>query len=227
VKLRRGLVLAIAVACLGTLLAFPVAAHGWTAARLAVAASQEDRFWTYDFVSTRAIDWNCDWPVTIVFWGNANVDDIKAWFSSSLPITGNPMWAYVADERFRKRPCRWVSDTGAKSFDITFTESLHVRLYADADGRLTNGVWGDYVVATTHYDLNELAANPTFGYSEDAAAAIEAICVRAFGADAVVTDALPLWNVEPERVEQGATAKGGVESHVWQCDGFATMVEVP
>ena len=51
--------------------------------------------------------------------------------------------------------------------------------------------------------------------------------MAAFGADAVVADVLPLWNVEPDRVEQRARTQGGVESHAWQCDGFASMVYVP
>lgn len=224
-KSRARLALVMAFGLLGVLLTFPVAVQAWTAARLSVAASEEDRFWSYDFESTRAIGTNCDWPVTIVFWGNANVADVKAALSASLPFSGNAMWGYVADERVRKRPCRWGSDTGAKSFSLT--SALHVRLYADADGRLTNGVWGDYVVATTHYDLNEFGGNPTFGYSEDAAAAIEGLCASAFGADAVAADVLPLWNAEPQREEQRPRSGGGVERHVWQCDGFASMVYVP
>lgn len=100
-------------------------------------------------------------------------------------------------------------------------------LYADPDGHPTNSAWGDYVLGTTHLDLNELSANPTFGYSEEAAAAIEAICAQVYGASSVVPDTVPLLNAEPDRVEQRAKSGGGVESHVWQCDGFASMVYVP
>ncbi len=82
------------------------------------------------------------------------------------------------------------------------------------------------MLATTHYDLNELSANPTFGRSEEAAA-IEALCAREHGSGAVEADVLPLFNAEPDRIEQDANDGGGVDSHYWQCDGPATMVYVP
>ena len=40
-------------------------------------------------------------------------------------------------------------------------------------------------------------------------------------------DVLPLFNVEPDRVEQRSNSKGGLDSHYWQCDGLASMVDVP
>jgi hypothetical protein len=153
------------------------------------------------------------------------VAKVKAALSSSLPIFGNEMYAYVSELRRRKHPFVWVTDTGVKSF--SFTRALHVRLYADGDGCLTNSDWGDYVIATTHYDLNELSSNPTFGRSEEAAAALEALCAQVYGSDAVGPDVLPLFNAEPDRVEQRANSKGGVDSHYWQCDGLASMVYVP
>lgn len=48
-----------------------------------------------------------------------------------------------------------------------------------------------------------------------------------FGAAGVVPDSLPLGNLEVERTEQAANGKGGVDKHVWQCDGLATMVNMP
>jgi hypothetical protein len=225
--MQRSKRLALAVvACALLLVALPQAASAWTAAGLSLAVQQEDRFWTYDFESTRALASNVDWPVTIVFWGHASVSKVKAALRSSLPIYGIDEWACVSDQRHRKRHAfTWVSDTGVKT--LNFTKALHMRLYADGDGFLTNATWGDYVIATTHHDLVELSANPTSGYSEDAAAAIEAICVSVWGAAAVEADVLPLGNIEPDRVEQRANSKGGLDSHAWQCDGFATMVYVP
>lgn len=223
--MTRRLHLALVLACLAVLAPAPQAAWSWTAANLRTVAEQEDRFFTYDFESTWAARTNCDWPVTIVFWGQATVDKVKKALSSSLWLPGNEMYAYVSEQRIRKHPYRWAADRGVKS--LSFTRALHVRLYADADGCLTNGVWGDYVLATTHYDLNELSADPTFGRSEEAAAAVEALCATAWGADAVEADVLSLFNEEPDRVEQRPNDKGGVESHFWQCDGLATMVYVP
>jgi hypothetical protein len=208
------------------LLALSPPAAAWTAAGLSLVEEREDRFWSYDFESTRAVATNCDWPVTIVFWGDASVTKVKNALRSSLPIWGIDEWERVSDRRHRKHAdFTWVSDTGVKTFNLT--KALHMRLYADADGSLTNATWGDYVVATTHFDFDELGTDPTSGRSEEAAAAIEAICVNVWGADAVAADVLPLGNVEADRVEQRANSKGGLDSHYWQCDGLATMVYVP
>ena len=225
--MERGGRFALAViVCALALAALPPVAAAWTAAGLSVVSEQEDRFWTYDFESSQAVATNCDWPVTILFWGHATVAKVKAALSSSLPIYGINEYACVSDQRRRKRhPFVWVSDTGVKT--ISLTKALHMRLYADPDGYLTNAIWGDYVIATTHYDINELSANPTSGRSEEAAAAIEAICVSVWGADGVEADVLPLSNVEADRVEQRSNSKGGLDSHYWQCDGFASMVKVP
>jgi hypothetical protein len=212
--------------CAAVLVALPQAAGAWTAAGLSVKVEREDRFWTYDFESARAVTDNTDWPVTIVFWGHATVSKVKAALRSSLPIWGIDEYACVSDQRRRKHhPFVWVSDTGVKTFNLS--KALHMRLYADPDGYLTNATWGDYVIATTHFDFDELGTNPTSGRSEEAAAAIEAICVSVWGADAMQADVLPLFNVEPDRVEQRSNSKGGLDSHYWQCDGFASMVEVP
>jgi hypothetical protein len=218
------LVLVIVVALL-SFSALPASdACSWNAASLAVVPLEEDFFFTYDFESRRAMPDNCDWPVTIVFWGRATVTKVKTALSPSLPIYGNEEYGCVRDLLGRKRGFVWALDRGVKT--LSLTRALHMRLYADADGSLSNATWGDYVIATTHYDLNELSANPTFGMSEDAAAAIEALCVKVWGAGAVVADVVPLGNVEADRVEQRPRGDG-VESHSWQCDGFASMVYVP
>lgn len=38
---------------------------------------------------------------------------------------------------------------------------------------------------------------------------------------------LPLFDLEPDRIEQRLNDEGGLDSHYWQCDGLATMVYVP
>lgn len=218
-----GLVLAGVLA--SVLVPAPGPARAWQASGLTVVAQQEDLFLNYDCTSAVEGDPGaCDWPVTIVFWGNASVAKVKQALGSALPIYGVDEYLLLRDKR-KRGGWWWVADRGIKS--LSLTRAVHLRLYADPDGRLTNGVWGDYVLGTTHLDLNELSKNPTFGYSEDAAADVEAICARAYGGEAVTLDVLPLYNAEAERVEQRPNDKGGVESHVWQCDGLATMVYVP
>jgi len=228
VSLSLRLALIGALACVAIFALPPRPAAAWTAAGLSVFAQQEDRFTTYDFETAgSASAAACDWPVTMVFWGHASVAKVKQALASSLPSYGNEMYARVSETRCPKRSTwRWVADRGVKS--LSFSRALHLRLYADGDGRLTNGAWGDYVIGTTHLDLDEVfSANPVYGYSEQAAGEIEALCASVFGTGNVVPDSLPLGNVEVDRTEQRANAKGGVDSHYWQCDGLATMVYVP
>jgi hypothetical protein len=202
----------------------PGTADAWEASNPVVVYQHEDRFWNYDcgmaYVGGVA-SW--DWPVTIVFWGNATVDKVKAALRSSLPIWGTDEYLYASDGYWRR--WLWDADTGVKT--LSLTKALHMRVYGGRWGRLVNATWGSYVLATTHYDLNELSANPTFGRSEEAAAAIEALCAGLYGSGAVEADVLPLFNAEPDRIEQHANDVGGVDSHHWQCDGLATMVYVP
>ena len=229
----RFIVLAVVIN-LGVVLLLPQMAAAWTAANLTVVTHDRDRFCSYDFeVSTAATAETCDWPVTIVFWGNASVAKVKQALSSTLPISGNEMYGYLSPDRGargirHKRPpigMEWIADRGVKSFSLS--RALHLRLYADADGHLTNSIWGNYVVGTTHLDISELSTNPVYGYSEQAAAEIEALCANAFGADSVVPDVFDLHNPEPDRSEQRPNTKGGLDTHFWQCDGLASTVYVP
>jgi hypothetical protein len=212
------------VVVLGLWASFATTASAWQASHLVVVSQNEDRFWNYDCEKQVAGDPAvCDWPVTIVFWGNASVDKVKAALRASLPIYGIDEYLYASDGYHRR--WLWDADTGVKSLNIT--KFLHMRVYGSRWGRLSNATWGSYVLATTHYDIDELTANPTSGRSEEAAAAIEALCVNVYGAAAVQADVLPLFNLEADRVEQRANDDGGIDSHYWQCDGLATMVYVP
>jgi hypothetical protein len=212
--------------CLLSLLSLPPAAAAWSAANLGVVSHGAQRFWNYDFEAAIVDGDACDWPVTIVFWGNASVAKVKQALGSKLPIAGNEMYLCVTpDGRHKRYAMGWAADRGIKT--LSFTRALHVRLYADADGSLTNGDWGSFVLATTHLDLNELSANPTYGYSEQAAAEIEALCASAYGAGAVAADCVGLRNAEPDRTETAPNSKGGTDTHVWQCDGMVTLVYVP
>jgi hypothetical protein len=225
VKVATGFTAALLLCVVG-LLSFPSAAAAWSAANLSVVSHGAQRFWNYDFEAAIVDGDACDWPLTIVFWGNASVAKVKQALGSSLPIAGNVMYLCVTPDSRRKRCAMgWSADRGIKT--LSFTRALHVRLYADADGSLTSGDWGSYVLATTHLDLNELSTNPTYGYSEQAAAEIEALCASAYGAGAVAADSVDLRNAEPDRTETAPNTKGGVDSHVWQCDGMATLVYVP
>ena len=230
-KLRKSVVLSVvvvlvAVVVLLGLAAAPVpVAWSWNAASLSCWSQDDDWFFNYDFESASAASANCDWPVTIVFWGNATVAKVKAALSARLPIYGNDMYGRLRDLPLRRRGFVWATDRGVKT--LSLSKALHMRLYADSDGHLSNATWGDYVLATTHYDVSELSSNPTFGMSEDAAAAIEALCAEVWGAGAVAADVVPFGNIEADRVERRTNSQGRSESHSWQCDGLASLVHVP
>jgi hypothetical protein len=194
------------------------AASAWTAANLQPVASAEDQFYNYDFTARTVSATGVDWPVTIVFYGNASVSKVKKAFQSrgwSNPFV-NIMYEYENDGS----GFAFVGDGGVKTFA---TKSPHMRLYAPG-GRMYNSAWGYYVVATTHYDNAELAAPPTqwFGMSEDAATAAVQTAVKAWGSSSVTLNSLELGNAQYGE-EKGP--KG--ERHIWQCDGWATMVRVP
>ena len=75
-------------------------------------------------------------------------------------------------------------------------------------------------------DINELSSSPTSGYSEDAATKIAAMCRSIWGKRNVAANGYALGNAEPLRIEERTKSNGDIEHHVWQSDGYATMVKV-
>jgi len=56
-----------------------------TTSKLTLLGVYEDWFYNFDFSSQQVSNANVDWPVTILFWGNA--DDLKVakiWYQRSL-----------------------------------------------------------------------------------------------------------------------------------------------
>ena len=213
--LQIGLSLALTMLAL---LAVASAAGAWTAASLQPVTSVEDQFYNYDFTSRTVSTTGVDWPVTIIFTGNASVSKIKSAFRSrgwSNPFV-NTMYGYENDGL----GFVFAADGGVKTFA---TKSPHMRLYAPG-GRLYNSTWGYYVIATTHYDNAELSKPPKqwFGMSEDAATAAVQTAVKAWGSTSVTLNAVPLANTQ-----YGEAVGAGGERHIWQCDGMATLIRVP
>ena len=123
----------------------------WTTSNLAVLGIAEDRFYNYDFESDTAAGNNVDFPVTMVFWGNAEVDKVKSIFFGT---------GAIAEKKYEKVDdgYGWVWDIDRGTKGIVYSEYLngvvylYMRVYADSDDRLYNSYWGYYVIATTHYD---------------------------------------------------------------------------
>jgi len=194
------------------------AAYGWTVTNLQPVSSGEDTFYAYDFTAKTVSPAGVDWPVTIIFYGNASVSKIKSAFKTrgwSNPFV-NTMYGYADDGA----GFAFVGDGGVKTFA---TKSPHMRLYAPG-GRMANSALGYYVLATTHYDNAELSRPPTqwFGMSEDAATAVVQTAVKAWGSGCVTLNVMALGNAQSGEVK-GPTG----ERHIWQCDGMATLIRVP
>ena len=162
-----------------------------------------------------------DWPVSLVFAGNATVGKIKrALRAVGFTRTGHARYlAYSSGagstrfdgDRGLKTPC------GADGTDV------HLRLYAPtATDHFSDPEFGSVVVGTAHLDRADGCSTPPtmFGFSEEAERRIAAIVAQRLGWR-VQPNRLALGNAEPYRRD---TADSG---HVWWSDGRATLVTVP
>lgn len=128
-----------------------------------------DHFYTYDN-HERNRNGATDWPVTIVFVGDAsaNKDNIARILHPALPHTGS--WKYM---HLRDAPgsAMWGASRGKKTKDYWYPHcwsGFNIRFYADGNNTMHNG-WFNYVPATTHYDSFEgsLCLNgDSYGWSE-------------------------------------------------------------
>ncbi|CAG0975149.1 MAG: hypothetical protein MPEBLZ_00899 [Candidatus Methanoperedens nitroreducens] len=120
---------------------------------------REDSFRNYDFLSETDSNTNVDWPVSMLFYNNADINKVKSiffiGFGSILKGRLNDGAGWV-----------WDSDGGTKGISSRYGHWLHMRVYADSDDRMYNLAWGYYVIGTTHYD--EYPFESWSGYSEAA-----------------------------------------------------------
>ncbi|HXG42859.1 MAG TPA: hypothetical protein VNL95_09060 [Dehalococcoidia bacterium] len=174
----------------------------------------EDRFRNYDFNSQLDSATNVDWPITILFWNNAEVDKVKDFYRwACCPYPGGAKYAYL-NEGFGDV---WDSDAGQKGhWCPVFGETPHMRFYADSDDTLYNIYWGYYVLASTHYDVRECGFGKWHGDSERAEEYF--VDVALFFGYAAQHDWAYFWNYEPYR-EEG--------NHFWDNNGWASAVNIP
>jgi hypothetical protein len=167
----------------------------------------EDSFRNYDFNNpTTASPNNVDWPVTLLFFNNANVAKVK-WYGFSSP-----------SEQFGRfdngSGFVWDGDAGSKDVLCSASSDHHYRVY----GRLYNTDWGYYVFATSHMDYNEcnLFYSNWFGNPDATENDVASMAQRA--GYSVQRDWRSFQNYEPYRVEG---------DHYWSNDGLATAINVP
>lgn len=183
-------VLAVFTACTAAAPATALGA-GFTATpgSLKMITVNEDSFWNFDYDRGSSSTYpdpaqygHNDWPVTIVFTGNATVGKVRSSVKSWLPSTGSSMYARLSDSA---GVWEWRRDAGRQQNTwywvgfrlVARTQVLHARLYARGADRSTNATWGNYVLCTTHFDNNELGqtsgAAKWYGMSESAALIVE------------------------------------------------------
>ena len=209
--MKKTIFLAISIIALLVSSAIPAAA--WTASNLNVLSIREDYFYNYDFNTTDSTSYtNTDFPVTMLFWNNAEIDKVKAvYISSRWELIGNNQFARLNDGS----GWEWDNDRGVKTYGL---HNCHMRLYAPGStDTMYNVDWGYYILGTTHYDYFEFAGGWS-GYSEDAEA--EACQTARNGQGwGVVEDWSTFYNYEAYRVEGG--------SHIWDNNGLVSAVYVP
>lgn len=138
----------------------PESISGRPTSKLRTVCIDGDCFWNYDFnpkartlgVSSRRVDW----PIDLIFWGNATVQKAK----DGLNWAGNFRHTLGASEQVARlndgAGWVWDSDEGVKTSTCpVFGRALHTRLYADSDDQLFNLTLGFYVIASSHFDVNE------------------------------------------------------------------------
>jgi hypothetical protein len=162
-----------------------------------------------------------DWPVSLVFAGNASVGKVKRALGR-LGFNRRGHTRYLA-YRVAGQSARFDGDRGLKTRCDGSGTDVHVRLYAPpGTDHLTDPRFGNVVVATAHLDRGEAPAPPPrlFGFSEEAERRVADALAGGLGWR-VQRDALPLGNAEPFRHDLAAP------DHVWWSDGRATLISVP
>ncbi|MFI5049634.1 MAG: hypothetical protein ACHQEA_07190 [Gaiellales bacterium] len=178
-----------------------------------------DSFRNFDFDSQRASAGNVDWPVDLVFWGNASVDKVYAGIAWSL--AGSNEYGRLNDGT----GAIWVPSAGRKS---GLCSGTHFRLYAPPVGYLSNRKLGHYVIATAHVDKNECFGSAQYGWNETAEATIASRAVTAWGAANVQANA----TLMPDGITSTFSLFGNAQSeqqgsHFFDNNGLPTLIHVP
>lgn len=192
----------------------PASASAATTYHLAAQRIDSDSFDNYDFSTPKVSSKNVDWPITLLFRNNAEVDKVKqkiGWgiFASAAYARLNNSfgWFYDSDQGIKSAPC---------TVGVT---AVHFRVYADqgAGDRNYSPSLGYYVLGTTHLDRNECGGGTkTSGWSELAEETISNMySVRGW---TIYRNTYQMNNPETPRLEG---------NHYWNNSGLATIVAVP
>ena len=229
--------------CVGMGVGVAEVARSWRSSGLGtIQVASSDRFYNYDFTGGTQNDppstWNwktTDWPVNLIFENHASDELVKQKLGPRFDRIGSRMWNRLTDNG---STFWWFGDGGRKESLCPGapgqpTSAVHYRLYADggtddpfSDGyAMFNLEWGYYVIGTSHIDYRECARSGIrwSGMSERAESRIAKYAQQRFDPDNLNPPRQRfLFNREKFRKE----GKAGQIQHIWQSNGFATMINV-
>lgn len=171
-----------------------------------------------------------DWPLTLFFFNNAEVDKVKGAVGDVYQSYGLRKYAILRDKPYRRGTGggRWDEDGGKKDAICSShgRQNRHFRVYGVEASensergvdRLYNREWGYYVFATTHLDINECGPGAKeFGYSGYAESRVRSVFQQK--GYRVYPNCCNAYNEELHRKQGG--------DHVWDNDGNASAVDIP
>lgn len=190
--------------------------HAETRGNLRWVRLGRQRWLNYGFYKKNKTSLKPDWPVSIIFYGNASVEKVKRIFGKAQLSTNKYVFydegmgmVWDADKGVKRRV--WFAGPDGLDQDV-----LHVRVFAPPGGYFEGeGEWGHYVIATTHFDLNPPFDNKC-GCSEDAER--EALRLAESQGYLVFPHCVDLNNTQRLRSRR---------LYYWQSDGFAALVRIP
>ncbi len=205
----------------------PASAHGQPSNFNVVGWSGGPVWANYDELSPlpySASPRNTDWPIGAIFWNNANVNKVKdALFPYYSAGAGNTEHLDLFTNFPNTSSEDQDEDRGVKTPDVGSGCSrydLHFRVYAPypADMFYYTG-YGYFVVATTHYDINEGCPGAVFGYSETAELLLGTAATNL--GYPVGPNLAPMYNAicYPNACQDG--------DHIWYNNGNATYISIP
>ena len=194
-------------------------AQASTTTNLRQVSYGSNSFYNYDFDSKSAVATNVDWPVDLIFWGNATIGKVQKKLG----------WTWTGSKEFQRisspAGTAWVASAGRKN---TICTDTHYRLYAPAGGYFTDPWLGHYVIGTAHLDKNECGLSATYGWNETAEANVAARAAAVWGQPAVAANAtiLPDGVTSTLSLLGNANQTGWQGSHYFWNDGLPTLVRV-
>lgn len=184
----------------GGALLLPRLASAFTPSGITQVGFSGDWASNYDFESTSyTINDNVDWPLTMIWGVQGEIDAVKDYLISSWGWTGQfCQWGgcdnYLnTNESSNANRPEWDDDSGVKGLCEEYgsygLRNMHTRVYAPTDSpyydRWYNPEFGYHIVGTTHYDINHNICDgigaEQYGWSEDASDRIAYMASANFG----------------------------------------------